>query len=140
MRPRSSPTLTAAQQYFLLRNTSICTGVGIVRMGRLHWTFDAAPTPLGRRYTLRIEYKEREPPDVRCIAPDLIALAGGRKLPHVYSGAPPKLCLYLPGSGEWNPAKAIALTIVPWSYEWLYYFEDWLVTDVWAGGGYEPGH
>jgi hypothetical protein len=133
-----TPCLTAAQQYFLLRNSPISVGYGGLRRENLHWTFDAAPTPLGRTYTIRIAYRERDRPDVRCIAPDLVALAGGRKLPHVYPGSPPKLCLYLPGSGEWTTSKAIARTIVPWTYEWLHYFEDWLATDVWSGGGHEP--
>lgn len=138
MRP-ATPRLTAVQQYFHLKNMPICAGQGAVRMGRLQWTFEATPTPLARTYTIRIEYKERDTPDVRCLAPDLIKLAGGRKLPHVYTGTPPKLCLYLPGSGQWTPAKPIAHTIVPWIYEWLHYFEDWLGTNVWAGGGHEPG-
>ena len=29
-------------------------------------------------------------------------------------------------------------TIVPWSILWLFYFEDWLETDEWKGGGMHP--
>jgi hypothetical protein len=29
-------------------------------------------------------------------------------------------------------------TYLPWTSEWLDYFEEWLVTDVWAGGGAHP--
>jgi hypothetical protein len=29
-------------------------------------------------------------------------------------------------------------TIVPWCYLWLFYFEDWLATGEWKGGGIHP--
>jgi hypothetical protein len=29
-------------------------------------------------------------------------------------------------------------TFVPWATTWLYYFEDWLITDEWKGGGRHP--
>jgi hypothetical protein len=32
----------------------------------------------------------------------------------------------------------IANTIVPWSVLWLFYFEDWLCTGEWSGGGVHP--
>jgi hypothetical protein len=28
---------------------------------------------------------------------------------------------------------------VPWAYLWLFYFEHWLATDEWQGGGKHPG-
>ncbi|MEZ5659385.1 MAG: hypothetical protein R3E83_12920 [Burkholderiaceae bacterium] len=34
--------------------------------------------------------------------------------------------------------RSIADTIVPWTYEWLFYFEEWLVSDEWKGGGRHP--
>ncbi|MDR3529296.1 MAG: hypothetical protein P4L90_01880 [Rhodopila sp.] len=70
--------------------------------------------------------------------PDLVALAEGRKLPHVYSESPIRLCLYLPSSGEWHGGLLIANTLVPWAALWLYFFEEWLVSDDWKGGGVHP--
>lgn len=32
----------------------------------------------------------------------------------------------------------ISETIVPWASEWLFYFELWLVTKEWMGGGEHP--
>ena len=29
-------------------------------------------------------------------------------------------------------------TLIPWTAEWLWYFEDWLATGVWSGGGEHP--
>jgi hypothetical protein len=70
--------------------------------------------------------------------PHLPTLASGRELPHVYEQDPTRLCLYLPGSGEWSSAMRISETIVPWSVLWLFYFEDWLATGDWGGGGIHP--
>ncbi|WP_258193290.1 hypothetical protein [Paraburkholderia sp. BL25I1N1] len=32
----------------------------------------------------------------------------------------------------------LADTHLAWTVEWLGYFEEWLVTGEWAGGGYHP--
>lgn len=32
----------------------------------------------------------------------------------------------------------IADTYIPWAIEWLYYYEIWLVTGEWCGGGIHP--
>lgn len=29
-------------------------------------------------------------------------------------------------------------TYIAWTSEWLWHFEDWLITGVWAGGGEHP--
>jgi hypothetical protein len=107
-------------------------------MGRLTWEFDARPLPISRSYRLRIQYREGGTPDVVVIAPDLQVLAEGRTLPHVYEENPTRICLYMPGTGEWNPDKRIVGTIVPWAVLWLFYFEDWLITGEWSGGGEHP--
>ena len=72
------------------------------------------------------------------VSPDLNELADGRHLPHVYSTKPVRLCLFDPQTAEWSPGASIADTIVPWTYEWLFYFEEWLVSDEWKGGGRHP--
>ena len=66
------------------------------------------------------------------------ALAKGKRLPHVYQQHPPLLCLYKPKYREWRSELLIHETIVPWAVEWLYWFEDWLMTGEWAGGGEHP--
>jgi hypothetical protein len=73
------------------------------------------------------------------IEPNLQELALGRKLPHVYEQNPPRLCLYLPRTGEWHRSMMISETIVPWTVLWLFYFEEWLESDNWKGGGMHPG-
>lgn len=96
------------------------------------------PHPLSRTYGLRIRFKKACVPKIFVLNPDINILAKGRKLPHVYSVEPVRLCLYFPDDREWTPDKSIAETIVPWAYLWLVYFEHWLATDEWQGGGIHP--
>jgi hypothetical protein len=133
------PGLTAAYQYLYLRRNPVCDGSGRLRPGRLTWCFIASPSPLSRRYRLRLEYHQDGVPQVFVAAPDLIALADGRPLPHVHQQQPPRLCLYLPGTGEWTSAMRLDQTVVPWSILWLFYFEEWLISNEWKGGGVHPG-
>jgi hypothetical protein len=70
--------------------------------------------------------------------PDLVRLADGRKLPHVYSEDPVELCLFRPRYFEWDESVPLDRTIVPWIYLWLFYFEEWLISDQWKGGGEHP--
>lgn len=122
-----------------LRASPICRGHGHVRKGELTWEFDIRPTPLARTYSLRLKFKKGGAPEVYVLKPDLNALAEGRWLPHVYSNRPIRLCLHYPRNQEWTPRQSIADTIVPWTYLWLAYFEDWLLSGEWKGGGKHPG-
>ena len=94
--------------------------------------------PLSRLYMLRIDYQQGDAPDVSVVDPDLVDLAGGRKLPHVYEQRPTRLCLYLPRTEEWTATMRLDQTIVPWSLLWLFFFEEWLTSDEWKGGGEHP--
>jgi hypothetical protein len=63
-------------------------------------------------------------------------------LPHIYNHGRrgTQLCLYLPMSGEWSAEMWLAETFVPWTVEWLKFFELWLVDGEWRGGGEHPGY
>lgn len=137
-RPRP---LTAAQQFLDLKLDPITApGRGSLRMGRLVWEFEVHPTPVSRTYAVRIGHSQQGgAPEVTVTAPDLVALAGGRRLPHVYRQSPPRLCLFLPGTGEWVACMRLSQTVVPWALLWLFYFEEWLASDDWKGGGVHPG-
>jgi hypothetical protein len=132
------PSLTAAQQYANLRANPVCVGRGTLRAGELIWTYTASPTPLSRTYELVIRYRQGGSPETHVVAPDLVALSGGRRLPHVYRQKPTKLCLYRPSTGQWSPDKRLDQTIVPWAFLWLFFFEEWLASGEWKGGGEHP--
>jgi hypothetical protein len=133
-RPRA---LTAAQQFINLRGSPLSMGDGILHAGRFAWTYETMPSALSRVYRIRIELNHDLSPDVFVEDPDLQGLAGGRRLPHIYPN-PTRLCLYLPGTTEWRPWMRLDQTIVPWTSLWLFYFEDWLASNDWKGGGEHP--
>jgi hypothetical protein len=138
MRFDSPRPLTAAQQYLALRTNPACQGEGQLRGNMLTWRFPVTPTALSRQYDARLEYRHEMSPKVYVDAPDLVVLADGCRLPHVYEQSPPRLCLYLPGSGEWGAWMRLDQTMVPWTALWLFYFEAWLLSGEWSGGGLEP--
>ena len=130
--------LTAAQQYVNLRANPVSAGTGELRGGKLLWRFESSPNPLSRTYGIRLKLDGKRSPEVYVESPDLHLLAEGRPLPHVYQQEPPRLCLFLPGTSEYRPWMRLDQTIVPWTALWLFYFEDWLATDEWKGGGMHP--
>jgi len=92
------------------------------------------PTPMSRRYAVRIAYRAGGVPDVFVLT-ELTLHPDADVLPHTFPGD--KLCLHLPG--QWRPDMYLAHTTVPWTSEWLLYYELWLVTGRWDGGGHgEP--
>jgi hypothetical protein len=103
--------------------------------GIITWTGIIKPTPLSVEYKVEIQYSQTGIPKVWVLSPDLSEISG-KKIPHTYSEK--RLCLYLPGIGEWSKSKLIAKTIVPWTSLWLYYYELWHVTGEWLGGGVHP--
>ncbi len=127
--------ISTARQFLSLSTSPQCRGKGLLTMGGLTWEFWAKPTPLSRNYKIRIVYRLGDAPYVYVEKPDLNILSEGRKLPHVYEQKPTRLCLYLPGTGEWSSDKWLTKTIVPWTILWLFYFEDWSATNEWKGGG-----
>jgi hypothetical protein len=131
--------LSSELQWFRLKSSPICKGSGAVRRGELTWDFDVRPSALSRVYRLRIRQRKHYSPDVYVLSPNLNDVANGRWLPHVYSQKPVRLCLHFPQYKEWTLEKSIAETIVPWAYLWLFYFEHWLATDEWQGGGKHVG-
>jgi hypothetical protein len=130
--------LSASQQLLHLQRNPICAGVGQVKCGLLTWRYWAKPTALSRDYLIRIELRDGAPPIAIVDTPDLVEIAAGRQIPHIYGEAPLRLCLYLPGTGEWERHLRIDQTIVPWTYLWLGYFEEWLWSNEWKGGGEHP--
>lgn len=138
MIPHEPRPLTAAQQFLHLQHNPLCPGHGTVHAGGLAWRFALRPTSLSREYMVRMGYHQGQVPQVFVEEPDLTLLAGDRPLPHVYSQKPTRLCLYLPRAFEWRGWMRLDETIVPWIGLWLFYFEEWLISDEWKGGGEHP--
>ena len=94
------------------------------------------PTPTSRAYSVVIYYEAGHRP--KAFVRNLRGRADGDRIPHIY--APDQPCLFYPQGTDWRPDMKIATTIVPWLSLWLYYYEVWLATGSWEGGGiaHEP--
>jgi len=106
-----------------------------VNHNKLVWVGNIKPTQLSEIYTIEIIYKKGRAPQVFVRDPKLKVL-GGKLPPHIYSKK--NLCLFYPPNNEWDSTKLISKTIIPWTSLWLFYYEIWLSTGEWLGGGYHP--
>lgn len=107
-----------------MRRDAALIAVGIVR-----------PDEIAREYRIQLTYGGGVP-SVRVLDPVLQRRHDGKPIPHTYPGD--RLCLYHPQYGEWTAAMLLADTVIPWVSEWLYWYEIWLVTGDWLGGGEHP--
>ncbi len=107
-----------------------------IENGRLRSVGHVQPTAISREYEVEFSQRGGKYPEVRIIDPPLGRGKNGEDIPHMYGQE--KLCLYLPSGEEWEPAQPIATTIVPWTALWLAYYEGWLATGEWQGGGVHP--
>jgi hypothetical protein len=100
-----------------------------------------SPSEASRVYICELHVPPgKDSPRMIVVEPDLRVLAGGRKLPHIYpfDGRGVYLCLWKPKYKEWDWSMRLSETYIPWTLRWLWYFEDWLQSDDWAGSGEHP--
>ena len=131
--PNASPPISLpTQQGHLLRRYP---NSKVVRLReRLVWLGTLVPAEYTATYELVIDHQIGKSPLVYVARPRL-QLLDGQALPHVYPLN--TLCLFL-GNREWHQSIPIADTLVPWASEWLLFYELWLVTGEWLGGGEHP--
>lgn len=110
-----------------------------LRNGVLSWFGKVRPTPLSREYNVLLTYKDSKVPKVWVVGEELQKL-GDADFPHKYDVDPEnnmvRICLYR--YREFSKDKFLANTIIPWTVEWLYFYEIWLATGTWCGGGEHP--
>ena len=94
------------------------------------------PIELSKQYKVKLIYILGKKPRITLVEPLLELNFEGKRAPHLYTED--LLCVYHPIRNEWNSSKIIADTIIPWISLWLYYYEVWLATGIWKGGGEHP--
>lgn len=102
-----------------------------LKRNEIVWKGTFRPFALSKEYAVRIEFEIGRRPKVRILAPSL-ATDPNRKVPHTFIDG--SLCLHL--NEEWSSRFFIADVIMPWLVEWLFFYETWLVTGKWYGGGH----
>ncbi len=130
--------LTPIQQFNLLKRV-FPDSYGSMQCGTMTWYGEFTPSALSDTYKLKITYSLGQPPKAYIVSPKPLLLAeGAKRLPHTYNcgNGKQQLCLYLPRSGQWKPSMVIAETFVHWAVQWMYYYEIWVSTGKWLGGGH----
>lgn len=106
----------------------------------LTWEGTIRPTPLSRFYRVTVTYKIGKRPLVS-VPGDELPGWDRPDLPHHFTidrkNKTVNICLHM--GHEFNDAMLISECIIPWAVEWLYYYEIWLATGEWCGGGKHPG-
>jgi hypothetical protein len=95
------------------------------------------PTIVSKSYDVKICYDKYSGVDVYVINEKLEVAKNRKKLPHVYSHPEQKLCLFSWKKRQWTKEKLISTTIIPWASEWLEFYELWLISGKWLGGGHD---
>ena len=111
-----------------------------LRNGTLFWMGKIKPTPLSREYDVALIYSDSQVPKVWVLG-DSLQKIDDAGFPHKYDvdvkNNMVQICLYR--YREFTKDKFLANTIIPWTVEWLYFYENWLATGEWCGGGEHPG-
>ncbi len=133
-------TLTLEQQYNSIKNCPLSSnGKGSFTRDCFYWEFTAQPTPLSKTYlVLLIFHIDNRSPDVFILDQNVWDISKKKSIPHLYDSKNIKLCLYYPKYKDWDQTMPLNTTFVPWIYLWLYYYEEWLFSNEWKGGGEHP--
>jgi hypothetical protein len=78
-------------------------------------------------YKIRIEYPKRSIPKVYIDSPKIIPSSAI----HTYDDG--RLCLYYPKDNPWSGTNHLHETIIPWTAEWLVYYELFKIHGIWYG-------
>ena len=100
----------------------------------LKWVGQIRPTKSSRLYTVEITYLVgRGRPRVRVLEPSLV---DSIPMSTTHRFADGTLCLHT--HDQWAKDKFVAEHVIPWIPLWLTYYEGWLITGEWEGGGMHP--
>jgi hypothetical protein len=100
----------------------------------LKWIGQVCPTDSSAVYLAEINYLVGvSRPKVLIKEPDLILSNPLSDTHRFWDGS---LCLHT--HAQWSADQMIADLIVPWIPLWLFYYEGWVVTGDWKGGGEHP--
>jgi hypothetical protein len=78
-------------------------------------------------YDVKIEFRAGLFPQVYILNPEVKPNADI----HIYNEG--SLCLFYPGELKWKKTTSIAENTIPWIFEWILFYELYLLTGVWEG-------
>lgn len=111
------------------------TSTTVVGRHDLVWRGELTPTGYSEGYEIVMTHNLRKSPLVYVIRPRLAAVTG-KPLPHVFPLN--TLCLHTL-SQSLIASRLLADTLVPWTSEWLFFYELWRANGgTWLGEGEHP--
>lgn len=96
------------------------------KKGIATWTGKLQPQEWGHEYVVKIRFGRSGRPVVHVLDLDLVP-----RPPHIFPDG--SLCLFKSSESRWSRRLAVADTIVPWTAEWLLFYELWRDTGKWWG-------
>ena len=106
-----------------------------VKKGKLVWEGILKPTSLSREYKIKLICDRMDNPKVYLKGSDIKGIERG-DFPHHYKKTEYGVLLCLNYTAEFNYSMKLTDTIIPWTLEWLCFYEIWLYTGEWHGGGH----
>ncbi|HIP11149.1 MAG TPA: hypothetical protein EYG73_00385 [Arcobacter sp.] len=114
-------------------------GSGKLKNNYFYWEFDIKPSDFSRIYKVLLIWDfTKTAPRVYILNDEIHNIAKEKNIPHLYSQEKIQLCLYYPSYNEFSRSMSLCETIVPWTFWWLSYYEEWLHSREWKGGGIHP--
>ena len=113
----------------------------VIKKDVLLWKGKIKPTPLSKEYDVFIKYQINRLPRIQVfVTSDELKELDNPDFPHKYKIIKDKntVKICLDRYQVFNKYNYISTTIIPWTIEWLYYYEIWLATGKWLGGGEHP--
>jgi hypothetical protein len=114
-------------------------GSGAIEKDYFYWEFDVKPSTFSRVYRVLLIWDfSKNNPQVYILNEEVHKVANKRVIPHLYSQEKIQLCLFKPSYNQFSMSMSLCETIIPWTYLWISYYEEWLYSDEWKGGGIHP--
>ncbi|MBQ6181152.1 hypothetical protein [Ruminococcus flavefaciens] len=130
--------LSLAQQKAALCQTFANSKCKIIN-NKLIWKSQVQPTHLSRKYNIELQYSINSLPRIYILG-DALKKLDDPNFPHNYGVDVAKkkveICLFR--YKEFTNSMLLSNTVIPWAIEWLFYYEIWLTTGEWQGGGEHP--
>jgi len=120
-----NPYVVSMLEKRLIEKNYDCFTCRVDRGGYLKAKGKITPTEYSATYDFIINYMPYSPPKVYIIKPKI---EFDNDI-HMYKNG--NLCLYYPGDMRWNSSLHIYNTIVPWTAEWLIFYELYKISGEW---------
>lgn len=106
-----------------------------VKKGKLVWEGNLKPSSLSREYKVQLICERRVNPKAFLKGSNIKGIERV-DFPHHYKKTKHGVLLCLNYPAEFNYSMKLTDTIIPWTLEWLCFYEIWLYTGEWLGGGH----